>query len=326
MPLFKRINTAIFRDMSSEEKKTKDEQDILPVAGYKGWTDFCYIVFFFFFAGLACSGALLYFMQTMDDANKLSYAVRDKCGGYPSKWTVVNDRLTITADAMANQRPGTHLGDFENHGDDNNNENHDDDNNNNHDDGEDRRRLENHDDDNNDNENHDDDNNHDGGEDRRRLEGGEECGEGSDSHCGLRDPLLKFYVDCYVELALETVSIQVQKVIELYLLSVLLFVCLVVETKEYIHPRGYVWFNTMTMVYYITESLIFFWFMGTYVNVMGIDDGTMIWENTSMLSQLVMVGPINHFIALIMVCRLIVGLVTIGLLYKFKTKDRKSVV
>lgn len=126
---------------------------------------------------------------------------------------------------------------------------------------------------------------------------------------------------CYAEYARNVVSGNFGSLIEIYLLSLLLFVCLIMEMKEFIAPKGYKFFNLITIIYYGIECVIFFGFFGTFMNVMNVDDGSMIWENPSVKSQDSMNTATNAFISSILVTRLLSGIVVMAVIYLFKEKN-----
>lgn len=239
------------------------KKDDLPVKTVPGWVDFMYVVFFFFFASVACSGVLLYFTLEDSTIEELTFGVEQHCGGYPDKWELIDGK--VYAEGMdwnlEQQFPDIWA---KKHG-----------------------------------------------EDR----------DGEESEDRTKQIAANYWPVCYAEYARNVVSGNFGSLIEIYLLSLLLFVCLIMEMKEFIAPRGYKFYNFITIIYYGIECVIFFGFFGTFMNVMSVDDGTKIWENPSVKSQEVMNGATNAFISSVLVVRFLTGLIVMAVIYIFKEKN-----
>jgi len=139
-----------------------------------------------------------------------------------------------------------------------------------------------------------------------------------------------YYYWCYYEFTIKTLMDHFQLVTEIYLLSILIFVALIIEIKEFVSDKGYNLFNTATMVYYAVECFLFFWFILTFMSKLqyihgliglSMEEGPEMYDLFRMDNQLVMNGTTNNFITFVMVARMVIGLACSALVWKYKTKN-----
>lgn len=249
------------------------DPNLLTASGQKGMMDFMYISIFFVFSSLAASGVLLYFLQSADSPEVLSFGVRDHCGGYGDKWALQEGGLVLCANAdygvctATTTTTDTTTTDTMPTDDD---------------------------------------------EEMER--------EGSQSKQSAMDG---FYNQCYSEYVVKSLSNNFGSLVEIYLLSLLLFLSLVLEMKSYMSVEAERWFNITTVGYYVTECVIFFYYVASFIGNMGSDR---IWSNPKMTAQLEMMGPTNSFIWMVMAARFCVVSGITFLVYKFKTQNTTEYV
>merc|ERR1719284_1075060 len=188
-----------------------------------------YIVFFFFFAGMACTGCLFYFTLDDKDDLTLSFGVRDHCGGYEDKWKIVDGKMKIVGFEDINW-PEHDLEYWYSYEDD--------------------------------------------------MEAVEDI-ESS-----------VFYLECFQGVHKTHIRSNFNSTVEIYLLSLLLFVCLLIELKEYVSTKGFLTYNVITVLYYIVECVTFFFYVSKVYKEIG-KNADFDYSMTMLNS---MNGPTNAFI------------------------------
>jgi len=120
-----------------------------------------------------------------------------------------------------------------------------------------------------------------------------------------------YFLECFEESHKKYISGNFMKTVEIYLLSLLLFVCLLIEMKEYMSVKGFLVYNIITVVYYVVECVTFFFFVSESMENMEIEENYD--YSFSMLNS--MNEPTNMFIKAIFYERLIIGVACLVLIY-----------
>merc|ERR1719216_347033 len=76
-----------------------------------------------------------------------------------------------------------------------------------------------------------------------------------------------FHEACYREYVVKKIHNDFSSLIEIYLLSLLLFLSLVLEFKSYMSENAHRLFNITTVVYFVTEFIIFVYYVGSFMKI-----------------------------------------------------------